>query len=155
MLGLGVFVPFPNFLTQPFPMSPRNSADAVISMLEKTSCHRIISQGSLSPLISEVRDKLAQKQYLLKVDELLTLPYIFPTIFGSSNDKVQDLGPYPYNRGPRKPEDIIFYIHSSGSTGFPKPIPFFERIIRQWCNNSRLLIPVYGYSYFVADLYVL
>lgn len=107
-------------------------------MLEKISCHRIITQPS--PLISEVQSELGSRGFSLQVDELLPLPLIFPRFApaGSDVNVNVEVEPYPASTEPYKPEDLVMYMHSSGSTGYPKPIPFNQRLTLQWGNNSAL-----------------
>ena len=117
---------------QPFPMSPKNSAPAIVSMLEKTACHRIISQGMFDPLLDAVKADLAKRQFALEVDELPSLDRIFPQFGGDVNAKVKK---FPQPEKPHDKYDIVLYLHSSGSTGFPKPIPQRQCAILQ-CSPS-------------------
>ena len=63
-------------------MSPRNSALAVISMLEKTSCHRVVANHALMPLLNAINAELTAKEkpYPLEVFDLPDLYDIFPTL---------------------------------------------------------------------------
>lgn len=115
-------------------MSPRNSAPAVINMLEATSCHRIISQPDLAPLVSGVKAQLDEKQYELKVDDLPSLTQIFPDIHDGGC--VAPCIPYPRSSKPHDMEDIVLYLHSSGSTGLPRAIPQRHINILHWCNSG-------------------
>ena len=102
-------------------------------MLEKTGCHRILSQSSLAHLVSQVKEELDTKNYSLRVDDLPSLYDVFPQLSETSAYTAPE--PYPA-APPHKMEDLVMYIHSSGSTGFPKPIPFNQRIMMQWINSS-------------------
>lgn len=113
-------------------MSPKNSAPAIASMLEKTACHRLISQPALDPLVAAVQADLAQRHHALAVDGLPALERIFPRFGGDTNAAVARFPP------PEKPHDkydIVLYLHSSGSTGFPKPIPQRQCAILQWSSS--------------------
>ena len=102
-------------------------------MLEKTGCHRILSQPSLDHLIHQVKEELDMQNYALQVDELPALYDIFPSLSASADSSP----PEPYPAAPaHHPDDLVMYIHSSGSTGFPKPIPFTQRLMIQWVNSS-------------------
>ncbi|TCD64925.1 putative NRPS-like protein biosynthetic cluster [Steccherinum ochraceum] len=110
-------------------MSPRNSPDAVCEMLHKTSCKRIIAQQSLSALVSAVQTLMVEKNSSVEVVQLPFLHDIFPTISGE--DVVVE--PYPRTSRTPQPDDVVLILHSSGSTGFPKPIPQTNQTILEWC----------------------
>lgn len=118
----------------PFPMSPRNSAPAIINMLKQTSSHRIISQPALSPLLSEVQNELEAEGYALQVDDLPGLDEVFPSVYDESLS--DDYVPYPPSEEPYDPKETALYAHSSGSTGFPKPIPQRHENMLECCNSS-------------------
>ncbi|KAJ3555779.1 hypothetical protein NM688_g2383 [Phlebia brevispora] len=123
-----------------FPMSPRNSVPAIVNMLEKTSCHRIITQSSLSPLISEVKADLEKKGYALQVDELPALQDVFPELSTKTNgmkrNETKELKPYPSRTKPVDMNAPLTYLHSSGSTGFPKPIPQTQNTFLSWSRGD-------------------
>jgi acyl-coenzyme A synthetase/AMP-(fatty) acid ligase len=130
---------------QPFPLSPRNSPAAVVNMLKRVECHHMICQPSLEHLLSAVQTQLETEDFALKVDDLLHIDVVFPTLYNKSSD---DPVPYPASETPLTMEDIGIYMHSSGSTGFPKPIPqrYFDML--QNCNSRKnhsfpLISPVY------------
>ncbi|GJE90357.1 acetyl-CoA synthetase-like protein [Phanerochaete sordida] len=121
-----------------FPMSPRNSAPAVANMLKRTSCHRIISQpdqAGLHELLQGVQSELAGevKDYKLQIDALPALDAVFPTRRAAESSAV---APYPRAAAPFSPDDTVFYLHSSGSTGFPKPVPQRNADMLHTCNAS-------------------
>ena len=113
-------------------MSPRNSAPAVVNMLEKTSSHRIITQSALS-VISGIKKELASSEYALEIDELPKLYDIFPTLARGKASSSTFL-PYPSAERKFKMDDVVMYLHSSGSTGFPKPIAQTHRTALEWAN---------------------
>ncbi|KAF7798276.1 hypothetical protein EIP86_009494 [Pleurotus ostreatoroseus] len=122
-----------------FPMSPRNSAAAIVNMLEKTSCHRLITQPSLSAVISEVKATLAEKGYALQVDALPDFQDVFPTIrHGVMYHDAVHVDPYPERKEPLGTDVPVTYLHSSGSTGFPKPIPQTQNTLLSWCHNDAM-----------------
>ncbi|KAF7360648.1 General substrate transporter [Mycena venus] len=98
----------------PFPISPRNSPAAVVNLLRKTSCHRIVST-------------------CVTLDALLEVPsvsQVYPNLGAESADCTFE----PYLASANRPEldDVCLYLHSSGSTGFPKAIPETHRVLWQW-----------------------
>ena len=119
---------------QPFPMSPRNSAPAVIDMLRKTNCHRmIVSRHSLRDLVSTIRAELSKSKevYRLQIEEPPHLTAVYPYL---STEVVTS--PFePFQKGESGPEkkDVMFYLHSSGSTGFPRPIPITYLTGNHYC----------------------
>ncbi|KAK7693158.1 hypothetical protein QCA50_002724 [Cerrena zonata] len=121
----------------PFPVSPRNSPEAICAMLQKVNCHRIITQPSVASVISAVNTQMANLDYELQVDDLLPLSKAFP-MFASEGPKNNYVAPYPPSTRPINPDRVVIYIHSSGSTGFPKPIPQTEKINLQWCKTSHV-----------------
>ena len=113
-------------------MSPRNTAEATLKLLKETSCHRLLAtRTTLKPLIDEIQDKLARgdPNYIVSIEEVPPLHEIYPKL-GRENE--QD--PFePYPSGPRPPlDDVLIYLHSSGSTGLPKSIPQKFRSILSW-----------------------
>lgn len=112
-------------------MSPKNSVAAIINLLEKTSCHRVVSQAVLEPLMATVKSDLMKKGYLVQVDSLPELRTIFPNLEGGTTK----VAPYPKIRGLKGPNDIIVILHSSGSTGLPKPVPQRRCDVLDWCGQ--------------------
>ena len=114
-------------------MSPRNSVPAIINMLKQTSCHRIVTQPALSALLSGVQSELEEEGYDLDVDELPGLDEVFPSVYDeNASVKVE---PYPPPQTPYNPKDVALFAHSSGSTGFPKPIPQRHENVLECCNS--------------------
>lgn len=100
-------------------------------MLQKTSCHRILTTGaSLSPLMAEIRS-IIDKDYALSMEEIPTLAQIYPRLGCETVNDPFVL--YPVPNPLRRLDDIVMYIHSSGSTGFPKPIKETNEIMLEWC----------------------
>ena len=125
-------------------MSPKNSVPAFINLLEKTSCHRIISQPAFSPLIEAVQTQLSEKKYHVQLDELPPLHDVFPTIFGSG--ETAPVEPFPPPSKPHSMNDNVLYLHSSGSTGLPKPIPQPQNFMLEYCTSSKPNPPSYSNS---------
>ncbi|KAG1835183.1 putative aminoadipate reductase [Suillus variegatus] len=115
----------------PFPMSPRNSVPAVTNMMQKTGCCRLITtRHSLASLIDGVEASLVSATQL-QIDEIPTLEHLYPSfVSGTPNEAVV---PYSSLASPSSWNDVLFYLHSSGSTGFPKPIPVTNLTATHWC----------------------
>ncbi|KIJ61725.1 hypothetical protein HYDPIDRAFT_158984 [Hydnomerulius pinastri MD-312] len=125
----------------PFPMSPRNSSAAVVNMMQKAGCHRLIAtQNSLGQLLDGIRSEFASlgdKSYEIRIEELPTLGYAYPKL-----GKETISAPFvPYPKAEERPvnNEIMFYLHSSGSTGFPKPIPITYLTAVHWCITPLIL----------------
>ncbi|KAL1699761.1 hypothetical protein EV121DRAFT_295859 [Schizophyllum commune] len=119
----------------PFPISPRLSAPAVANLLRASDCHRVVAtQQTLHALIAAVKGELGS-EYALEVDEVPALDAVFPHL---AQEKESDaFEPYPESSVEPKSDDMLLYLHSSGSTGFPKAIPHTRASMAGW---SRLAI---------------
>ncbi|KAF7314832.1 Non-canonical non-ribosomal peptide synthetase FUB8 [Mycena kentingensis (nom. inval.)] len=115
----------------PFPISPRNSPPAVAQLLKKTDCHRLIATGTtLAPLIAAVQKQLGEEGWVLTVDEMPTLQQVYPYLAQETENHPAE--PYPPPPGPIDLDGLAGYLHSSGSTGFPKAIMQTHRIHTHW-----------------------
>lgn len=109
-------------------MSPRNSSVAVVNMVQMTGCRRLIAtRHSLSPLLDSIRATLAE----LQIEDPPTLAYVYPEL-GKETESTQFVS-YPAAEERALKDDIMFYLHSSGSTGFPKTIPVTNLTALHWC----------------------
>ena len=104
-------------------------------MLQKTNCHKVIFNPPVHGLVSAVHSILAKDNYSLEQTELPALHSVFPSLAGE--EKV--VKTFPSHRTTPSVDDVVMYIHSSGSTGFPKPIPQTHRILLQWCTSGKSL----------------
>ncbi|KAN0082898.1 hypothetical protein V8E55_008693 [Tylopilus felleus] len=113
----------------PFLVTPRNSAAAVVDMMKKTSCSRIlILQHAHNGLIKSIRDEMPSQE--LVVGKLPTLSYAFPKL--GAEVEADPFMPYPAPASRPDLDSPAIYFHSSGSTGFPKPIPHNHRFQASW-----------------------
>jgi acyl-coenzyme A synthetase/AMP-(fatty) acid ligase len=122
-------------------MSPRNSVAAVINMMQKTKCARLITtHHTLGPLIDGIQADFvshAAEASQLQIDEFPVLKDLYPALIrGSLNEPF-----VPYHSPASRPhrDDVLFYLHSSGSTGFPKPIPITNLTAVHWCMSGTSL----------------
>ncbi|KAL4071516.1 hypothetical protein V8B97DRAFT_1960480 [Scleroderma yunnanense] len=101
-------------LFQPFAMSPRNSAP-------------------VSELVSSIRTKLSQSEepFHLEIEESPRLATIYPYL--SREVVASPFVPFPTAEQRPEKNDVMFYLHSSGSTGFPKPIPITYLTGNHYC----------------------
>lgn len=104
-------------------------------MLESTGCRRLITQSSMTSLIADVESRMHAKGFLLTVDELPSLPLAYPHLFGEQDHQVR-CEPYPPLSAASNLDELCIFIHSSGSTGFPKPIPIKHKMTLQFCRSG-------------------
>ncbi|KAG9309638.1 putative aminoadipate reductase [Chiua virens] len=117
----------------PFPASPRNSPAAVVSMLKKINCSHIVTLGRAHKgLIDGIHRELDGVQLI--VSELPTLCYAFPKL--GKEVATDPFIQYPVSVKRPELDSPAIYIHSSGSTGFPKPIAHSHRSQIQWFTRE-------------------
>ncbi|KAJ7146585.1 putative aminoadipate reductase [Mycena epipterygia] len=112
----------------PFLISHRNSATAVFHLLSTTEAHRMLTtNGSLARLVAAVFAESSAKSrpYELSIEEIPLLGKIYPHL--GRETKEDDFTPYPSPGTRTALDDVAMYLHSSGSTGFPKSIPETHR----------------------------
>ncbi|KZP17473.1 putative aminoadipate reductase [Athelia psychrophila] len=121
----------------PFPIAPRNSAEAVVLMLQKSGCHRILTtSATLGPLISQIK-ALTPADSAITFEDAPTVSQCYPYL-GQEMHSHPFLS-YPPPQAPLDLDQLLFYLHSSGSTGFPKPIPQTSRTLLGWCSIGCLV----------------
>ncbi|KAF8896177.1 hypothetical protein BD779DRAFT_1608500 [Infundibulicybe gibba] len=126
----------------PFPISPRNSPAAVVNLLRNTSCHRMITtQTTMGPLIDDIRALVSatSPDFSLEIQDVPLLEEVYPRL--GSEVKGDPFTMYPSTTVRPQPQDLCIYLHSSGSTGFPKPIPLSHRTVQHWCFSFRDHVP--------------
>ncbi|KAG6853021.1 putative NRPS-like protein biosynthetic cluster [Blastosporella zonata] len=117
----------------PFPISPRNAPAAVVNLLEKTSCQRLITTNiTLKPLIDGVRAQITGTPLfdLLQIEEVPPLNTAYPYLGHETAEHPFERYPDPLKR--YSWDDLCIYLHSSGSTGFPKAIPQTHLALLHW-----------------------
>ncbi|CCM02157.1 uncharacterized protein FIBRA_04235 [Fibroporia radiculosa] len=124
----------------PFLMSPRNSAPAIASMMERTGCHRVVTQPAFASLADAIQTELPP-MYSVQLDDLPVLADIFPSLLSSYDPSRSLVKPYPRPKNAPLPSDVVLYLHSSGSTGHPKPIPQTNTTLLHWCHLPLIAEP--------------
>ncbi|KAF8838011.1 acetyl-CoA synthetase-like protein [Paxillus ammoniavirescens] len=120
----------------PFPVSFMHSAAAIVNMMKKANCSRIVTLAHAHrTLINDICLESEGTQFTL--DELPTLAHAFPKL---GNEIAADpFDPYP---PPAKRPDLhspAIYVHSSGTTGFPKPIAHSYQFQIHWMTQPGIL----------------
>jgi acyl-CoA synthetase (AMP-forming)/AMP-acid ligase II len=129
---------------QAFPISPRNSPAAICHILRTVSSHRlIVTESSLQSLVDDVKAELAASGYALAVKELPTLDTIYPHL--ASETTKHEFEPIALPPRSGNPNEVVMYIHSSGSTGFPKSIPIPQEMFFKLSNDT-LVEPLQNYD---------
>ena len=133
---------------QPLPISNRNSSAAVVNLLEKTACHYVIYGGAsaIGHIAQESRRALDAKAYDLAVIPLPKLDEIFVKLGNDGVNSSAPFTPYPKIEKTISADSPALILHSSGSTGLPKPIVLTEHYVtstlnmRKRCHPSDLII---------------
>lgn len=100
--------------------------------MEKTGSHRLFITGGLVKTADSVQELLASKSYDVNVETLFSLYEIYPHLSTDNVAPHTDFVPYPPNDKPYDPNELALILHSSGSTGLPKPILKTRKIMLQW-----------------------
>ncbi|KAI0399761.1 transferase family protein [Xylaria palmicola] len=115
-------------------LSPKNNVEGTLAVLEATKCNVWVSAGEVPPIpvVSEVLQKRP-----MKVLKLPTLDYLLDAA---------TIKPFPYTKTfDEAINDPFCFLHTSGTTGVPKPIPWSHGLIGTM-DAVRLLPPVEGDS---------
>jgi long-subunit acyl-CoA synthetase (AMP-forming) len=123
---------------QAYPMSPRNSPQGVAYMLQSTSCTRIIAQESTASLVGQVRSDMELQGVKITIDHLPALKDVFPRFDDKLNSAQAEVEPYPSATQRGDSHQTALFIHSSGSTGYPKSVPSSSKRFLQWIDSSEL-----------------
>ncbi|KAJ3731317.1 putative aminoadipate reductase [Lentinula guzmanii] len=120
----------------PLLISPRNTPAAVVNLLEKTGAHRILTtKVTLQELLQNIKKELTSKNptYDVTFEEVPGLNDLYPKLgVEVSSDSFE-----AYSSSDPGPDDIAIILHSSGSTGFPKPISITYRcIVLSWASSA-------------------
>ena len=103
--------------------------------MKKTNCSRIVTlDHAHKGLIDGVRREHEAAQ--LTVFELPILRYAFPKL--GREVATDPFIPYPSSLERPDLDSPAIYLHSSGSTGFPKPIAHSYRLQIQWFARRTL-----------------
>jgi acyl-CoA synthetase (AMP-forming)/AMP-acid ligase II len=111
-------------------LSPRNSVAGVAHLLKSTKATHIYGSEDETAFIGEVLASMDTKD-IKRLDAPL-----FDDLYTDKDTTETEVPPVPR----ADPYAVTLYLHSSGSTAFPKPIPFSHIFLLQWVRS-----PMYGY----------
>jgi acyl-coenzyme A synthetase/AMP-(fatty) acid ligase len=100
----------------------------------KTSCHHLLTtRTTLKDLLDGVKVELeaTNPSYELVIEEVPSLHDIFPKLGVETEDN--PFTPFKIDYKP-KVDEIAMYLHSSGSTGFPKAIHQTHQTLLDWMS---------------------
>ncbi|KAJ6473883.1 hypothetical protein C8R45DRAFT_835129, partial [Mycena sanguinolenta] len=121
----------------PFAISPRNSPAGIFALLRASSCHRIIATcTTLASLLAALLNYVAEvdPDFALKIEEIPSLSEVYPNL---GAEKLESPFQAYYSSDQSLAlslDNIALYMHSSGSTGFPKPIAQTHRALVGWAS---------------------
>ncbi|KAM0272547.1 hypothetical protein ACHAQH_008683 [Verticillium albo-atrum] len=111
-------------------LSPKNNTEGALAVLEATKCSIWAAAGDATT-IPLVKDILQQRPM-----KLLQLPLLDELLDATPTE------PYPYSKTFKEAKNDPFcFLHTSGTTGVPKPIPWSHGLVGTM-DAVRLLPPV-------------
>ncbi|CUA71917.1 L-aminoadipate-semialdehyde dehydrogenase [Rhizoctonia solani] len=107
----------------PFPISPRTHIPGITHLLKSTETSLVVVGGSqtIDGIIPQLTINLAEIGFSAQFLDLPTIDTVLPEL--SNSESQYDHKPFP----PLKPmtgDAIVNILHSSGSTGMPRPVKF-------------------------------
>jgi acyl-coenzyme A synthetase/AMP-(fatty) acid ligase len=96
---------------------------------------------TLRALVDGIQAELAANDpnFGLIVEDIPPLDAIYPKLGKEKADDPFEQYPQPAIRPPMT--DVLLYLHSSGSTGFPKAIPQTYQILTYWSTSRKFSNP--------------
>jgi acyl-coenzyme A synthetase/AMP-(fatty) acid ligase len=94
----------------------------------------------MSALVESVREEMATRSYVVVVEDLPAFDAVYPNLFGGVD--VEEAHQHPLPGADVYPGGVEIWLHSSGSTGQPKPLPmthdFFAKL--QYAGKSIIIL---------------
>ncbi|KAG2369146.1 hypothetical protein BDR07DRAFT_1477459 [Suillus spraguei] len=134
MIFAGLVVPIPHVTSQFCGSSHEHDAENKMPSFNHNSAlsHSLID-GVKAGFMSH-----ATETSQLQIDEIPALKHLYPSLVSGTQNEAA-IVPYPSPGLPLSENDVLFYLHSSGSTGFPKPIPISNLTAIHWCTMPCVL----------------
>jgi acyl-coenzyme A synthetase/AMP-(fatty) acid ligase len=83
--------------------------------------------------LARLQKHLAEVDFALDIQEVPSFQEIYPNIGAETPDHA--FQPYPKPQISANFNDVFMYIHSSGSTGFPKAVAQTYRAFTHWMSG--------------------
>ena len=111
--------------------SPRNALPNTVSLLDATKCRVLFYSGP-------TEEQAVALSKLVENLNIIRLPSLEEMLNGNGKE-------YPYSKTwEEAKDDTIIVVHTSGSTGVPKPIFYTNKFIGRCIDNQELVPPVTG-----------
>ncbi|EED17424.1 NRPS-like enzyme, putative [Talaromyces stipitatus ATCC 10500] len=115
--------------------SPRNSKVAQLHLLEKLQCKKLVTTDPQLPAVNTILEGPTSIETTVHIPSLRDL-------LDSSDGTPED---YPYEKSYEEAKDEpIFILHTSGSTGIPKPLIYTHQFVTRTVNVTALPAPSTG-----------
>ncbi|KIJ64886.1 hypothetical protein HYDPIDRAFT_132077 [Hydnomerulius pinastri MD-312] len=115
-------------------ISYRLSADAVAHLMRATSCGGLIrSRHDLHDLTAGVEAQFSSEG-ALETMEVPSFTEVYPKLGHETASDAFERFDAPAKRSAL--QDITLYLHTSGSTGYPKPVRHTHQMGLNWCNQA-------------------
>ncbi|KAG9088743.1 hypothetical protein FRC06_001865, partial [Ceratobasidium sp. 370] len=107
----------------PFPLSPRTQVEGIAHLFTQTQTSRVVTGGSpaIAGLYNQVESLLSEQGYKLEPVPVPPLSDIYPQLSSKPNTSIHPVQPFPRLQN-TTPETTLVILHSSGSTGLPRPV---------------------------------
>jgi acyl-CoA synthetase (AMP-forming)/AMP-acid ligase II len=128
---------------QVFPISPRFPPGTICDLLQSVSvCRVLITSTASESLLNDMRAEMDKRQYNITFENLPSFEDIFPEIFGLVDRDSNELDAVPLPTADAYPDGVELWLHSSGSTGQPKPLPLTHAFIHkmQFSRMSKFVL---------------
>lgn len=121
-------------------VSPRNSVEGQLRLFQATDCHVVASSAEFEPAVRSWAQQRAMKIFVLPEEKELLL-----------NESV-DVPHTPYEKDFAQAQwEPLVVLHTSGSSGFPKPIVLRNGLMAV-ADGFRSLPTKYGTLPWVAEM---
>jgi acyl-CoA synthetase (AMP-forming)/AMP-acid ligase II len=113
-------------------------------MLQSSSCTRILAEESTASLVEQTKSEMELQGVKIAVDRLPALKDVFPSLDDERKCVQTEVEPYPPAAQPVDTSKTALFVHSSGSTGYPKSVPLSCRRLVQWIGSSKLWLRIFA-----------
>ncbi|KAG8683147.1 hypothetical protein FRC09_016263, partial [Ceratobasidium sp. 395] len=131
----------------PFPMSTRTNPEGIAHLCTQTKTTRVVVGGSpaVVELGTTVNSLLNETGTPLEYIQIPPVNELFPHLSQNKGKPVGDFKKFP-ELSPTGDNSVVSVLHSSGSTGMPKPISWhqegvFKNVVNQWCLVGTMGLP--------------